>query len=72
MDSYELLDSGNGRKLERFGPYTLARPCAQAVWRPLSPIRLGKVLMGLFLEKVERNGNVHGPSRHRGLCQSTA
>jgi 23S rRNA (cytosine1962-C5)-methyltransferase len=31
---YELLDSGNGRKLERFGPYTLARPCAQALWAP--------------------------------------
>ncbi len=31
---YELLDSGAGRKLERFGPVTLARPCAQAVWKP--------------------------------------
>jgi len=31
---YELLDSGAGRKLERFGAVTLARPCAQAVWRP--------------------------------------
>jgi 23S rRNA (cytosine1962-C5)-methyltransferase len=33
-DSYELLDSGDARKLERFGPFVLARPCAQAVWRP--------------------------------------
>jgi 23S rRNA (cytosine1962-C5)-methyltransferase len=31
---YALLDSGDGRKLERFGAYVLARPCAQAVWRP--------------------------------------
>ncbi|MCU0576156.1 MAG: class I SAM-dependent methyltransferase [Desulfobacterota bacterium] len=31
-DDYELLDSGNGRKLERFGRYRLARPCAQAFW----------------------------------------
>jgi 23S rRNA (cytosine1962-C5)-methyltransferase len=31
---YELLDSGGFQKLERFGPVTLARPCAQAVWRP--------------------------------------
>ncbi len=31
---YELLDSGDGRKLERFGDYTLARPCSQAVWKP--------------------------------------
>lgn len=33
-DDYELLDSGHGRKLERFGAVTLDRPCAQAVWRP--------------------------------------
>lgn len=31
---YELIDSGNGRKLERFGPYILIRPCSQAVWQP--------------------------------------
>lgn len=34
MKHYQLLDSGNGQKLERFGPFTLIRPCAQAVWRP--------------------------------------
>jgi 23S rRNA (cytosine1962-C5)-methyltransferase len=34
---YELLDSGDGRKLERFGPHVLARPAAQAVWRPSLP-----------------------------------
>jgi len=33
-DGYELVDSGDGRKLERFGPYRLVRPCAQAIWRP--------------------------------------
>ncbi len=34
---YSLLDSGNGRKLEKFGPYTLSRPCSQAVWKPQLP-----------------------------------
>ena len=34
-DDYELLDSGDGRKLERFGKYVLARPCSQAMWRPM-------------------------------------
>ena len=34
-DDYELLDSGDGRKLERFGRYVLARPCSQAMWRPV-------------------------------------
>ncbi len=36
-DDYELLDSGAGRKLERFGEVVLARPAAQAVWRPARP-----------------------------------
>lgn len=31
---YELLDSGGGRKLERFGPYTFIRPEHQAIWLP--------------------------------------
>jgi 23S rRNA (cytosine1962-C5)-methyltransferase len=29
---YELIDSGGREKLERFGPWTLARPEPQAVW----------------------------------------
>jgi len=36
-DGYELLDSGNGKKLERFGDIVLERPCAQAVWAPQTP-----------------------------------
>ncbi len=31
---YELLDTGSGRKLERFGPITLVRPEPQAAWSP--------------------------------------
>jgi 23S rRNA (cytosine1962-C5)-methyltransferase len=30
---YELLDSGDGEKLERFGLYTLRRPDPQALWK---------------------------------------
>lgn len=33
-NDYELLDSGNGLKLERFGPYTFIRPEHQAIWHP--------------------------------------
>lgn len=32
ISSYELIDSGNFEKLERFGDYILARPEPQAVW----------------------------------------
>lgn len=31
-DDYELLDTGGGAKLERFGPHTLIRPETQAIW----------------------------------------
>ncbi|MBI4178865.1 class I SAM-dependent methyltransferase [bacterium] len=34
---YELLDSGGGKKLERFGPYRFVRPESQAVWRTALP-----------------------------------
>jgi 23S rRNA (cytosine1962-C5)-methyltransferase len=34
---YELLDSGAGRKLERFGEITVARPEPQAEWSPSLP-----------------------------------
>ena len=32
FSAYELLDSGNFEKLERFGPYITIRPEPQAVW----------------------------------------
>lgn len=34
---YALVDSGNGRKLERYGKYRFIRPEPQAMWQPASP-----------------------------------
>ena len=34
---YELIDSGNFRKLERFGPYVMIRPEPKALWDPALP-----------------------------------
>ncbi len=34
---YALLDSGNGRKLERYGPYKVVRPEPQCLWTPRLP-----------------------------------
>ncbi len=36
-DDFALLDSGNGRKLERYGKYRFIRPEAQALWSPNVP-----------------------------------
>lgn len=35
-DDYGLIDSGGGRKLERYGPYRFVRPEPQAMWVPAS------------------------------------
>ena len=37
--TYRLIDSGRGQKWERFGAFTLIRPCPQAIWRPSHPER---------------------------------
>jgi 23S rRNA (cytosine1962-C5)-methyltransferase len=34
---YALLDSGHGRKLERYGPYRVVRPEPQCAWTPRRP-----------------------------------
>jgi len=34
---YGLVDSGHGRKLERYGPYRFVRPEPQALWAPAAP-----------------------------------
>ncbi|MBX2965760.1 MAG: class I SAM-dependent methyltransferase [Cyclobacteriaceae bacterium] len=34
---YELIDSGNGQKLERFGKFILVRPEPQAIWSKVLP-----------------------------------
>jgi 23S rRNA (cytosine1962-C5)-methyltransferase len=44
---YELLDSGDNRKLERYGKFVLIRPETQAIWRPSKP-ELWKQAMAEF------------------------
>ncbi len=36
-EDYGLVDSGHGRKLERYGPYRFIRPEPQALWTPRMP-----------------------------------
>jgi len=53
---YELLDSGNGRKLERFGPYRLVRPEAEAIWKPALGEREWMDIHAEFKPSPEENG----------------
>ncbi len=47
-DTYHLLDSGNGKKLEQFGPYRLIRPAAPAIWNPRLPQFEWELADGVF------------------------
>ena len=52
---YQILDSGFGRKLEKFGPYTIIRPAAQAIWASLNA-DLWKNADAEFIRNEKGNG----------------
>jgi 23S rRNA (cytosine1962-C5)-methyltransferase len=53
---YALLDSGHGLKLERFGPYTFARPEVQAMWSPALPETEWDAAHAVFQPTREESG----------------
>jgi 23S rRNA (cytosine1962-C5)-methyltransferase len=53
---YELLDSGSGARLERFGQYILARPDPEALWQPALPEVKWKNAHAIFQVSTEENG----------------
>ena len=54
---YQLLDSGDGLKLERYGDYILIRPEAEAVWAPNQPLAAWrKKAHAEFITTQEKNG----------------
>ena len=46
---YSLVDSGDGKKLERFGNFLINRPEPQALWSPRLPLKEWKKSSGSFL-----------------------
>jgi 23S rRNA (cytosine1962-C5)-methyltransferase len=53
---YELLDSGNGLKLERFGPYRFIRPEVQAMWQHTLPEAAWTDVHAVFRPTSEESG----------------
>jgi 23S rRNA (cytosine1962-C5)-methyltransferase len=53
---YELLDSGDGQKLERFGPYTFVRPEVQALWNKSLPANQWQAADAVFRSSSEESG----------------
>jgi 23S rRNA (cytosine1962-C5)-methyltransferase len=57
---YELLDSGGGQKLERYGPYTFVRSEHQAIWQPSLPRACWQAADAVFKPtKSESGGEWH-------------
>jgi len=55
-EDYELLDSGQGAKLERYGPYTFIRPEHQAVWQRTLPAARWEQAHAVFQSSGEESG----------------
>ncbi|MDF1680771.1 class I SAM-dependent methyltransferase [Ponticaulis sp.] len=54
---YQLLDSGHGRKLERFGSQITDRPDPQAFWMPANPIETWKADATFSASGDDERGN---------------
>jgi len=62
-DDYALLDSGHGRKLERYGRYTVVRPEPQCMWAPRLPAQAWEEADAVFDPSDEEDA---GRWRFRG------
>jgi 23S rRNA (cytosine1962-C5)-methyltransferase len=60
---YALLDSGHGRKLERYGRYTVVRPEPQCLWAPRLPAEAWEAADAVFDPSDEEDA---GRWRFRG------
>ena len=56
-NDYALLDSGEGKKLERFGPYLFSRPEPQAFWSKRLPNEAWSNVAGTFLPSSSLDDN---------------
>lgn len=68
---YQLLDSGNLRKLEQVGEFRLIRPALNAFWRPTLPEREWATADGVFVRDSSGGGkwNYRNPVPESWLVQ---
>ena len=55
-DDYQLLDSGEGKRFERFGQYKLVRPDPQCLWKPHLSEQEWKIADAVFERTTEDKG----------------
>jgi 23S rRNA (cytosine1962-C5)-methyltransferase len=54
--AFQLIDSGNGEKLEQYGPYRIVRPEAQALWQPALPKPVWENVDAVFTGDTDEDG----------------
>ena len=60
LTDYELIDTGDFEKLERFGDHILRRPEPQAIWRKSLPEEEWRRLADAsFMRRAGAGGNAH-------------
>ncbi len=69
--NYVLLDSGHGRKLERFGKITVSRPEPQALWSPSLPEGQWAKADATFTNASEKEDEDKGSWSQRGKLPDT-
>lgn len=72
---YELIDSGDGQKLERFGKFILSRPEPQAIWSKVLPEKEWGAANATFnreqKDKFRNSDDVNGGwTRAKGMPES--
>jgi 23S rRNA (cytosine1962-C5)-methyltransferase len=55
-EDYALLDSGDGEKLEQYGPYRIVRPEGQAIWRKTLPAEEWQRADAVFTGNTDEEG----------------
>jgi 23S rRNA (cytosine1962-C5)-methyltransferase len=53
---FHLIDTGNGLKLEQYGPYRIIRPEAQALWPPSLPAHVWDNVDAVFTGDTDEEG----------------
>ena len=53
---FHLIDTGNGQKLEQYGPYRIVRPEAQALWPPSLPAHVWDKADAIFTGDTDEDG----------------
>jgi 23S rRNA (cytosine1962-C5)-methyltransferase len=64
---YELIDSGNYEKLERFGKYILRRPEPQAVWKKNLPEKDWNRQVGAWFKKEKGKAGPEGNEKGKWI-----